>query len=66
VSFIAEPLFGFGAATETPCAADEFGGGDFFDGADGQEFVPEAVAEVVVFFLFLGWTQLLVAKRPNL
>jgi len=50
----AKSFFGHGAAAETPRAADEFGGGDFFNGAEGCEFGPEAGAEAVVFFAFVG------------
>jgi hypothetical protein len=62
---LAKSFFGHGTAAESPRAADEFGGGHFFDGAEGGEVGPEGGAEGVVFFAFVGWTQLLVAKRPN-
>ena len=50
----ADPLFRAGAAAETPGVADEFGGGDFLDGAGRGEVLPEGVAEVVVGFFFVG------------
>jgi hypothetical protein len=40
VSLGAESGLGGGAATETPCVADVFGGGYFFDSADWREFGP--------------------------
>jgi hypothetical protein len=42
------------AAAETPGVADEFGGGDFLDGAGRGEVLPEGVAEVVVGVFFVG------------
>ena len=50
----AEGFFGHGAAAETPGVADEFGGGDFFDGVGGGEGGPESGTEVFVVFLFFG------------
>jgi hypothetical protein len=51
---LAEGFFGLGAAAETPGVADEFGGGNFFDGVGGGEGGPEGGAEVFVVFLFFG------------
>jgi hypothetical protein len=39
----AEGFFGQGAAAETPSIADEFGGGNFFDGVGGARVVQRAV-----------------------
>jgi hypothetical protein len=52
--YFAECFFGHGAAAETPCVADEFGGGDFFDGVAGSEGGPEPGTEVFVVFLLFG------------
>jgi hypothetical protein len=43
-----------GAAAEQPGGAHVFAGGEFFDGADGDERVPDGVAEVVVELFLAG------------
>jgi hypothetical protein len=48
------PLISVGATAETSGVADEFGGGDFLNGAGRGEIFPKGVTEVVVVFFFEG------------
>ena len=51
---VGEAGFGEGAAAESPCGMEDFGGVGALEGRGGAEFGFEIGAEFVVFGLFVG------------